>query len=120
MKKVTKVEWVIVAEDGLPEEVRSNNFIIKTDDDKVHYCVHFARNLDDIYDVILTEDMNVTHWDKIYFQYGMRNEDKIRIFKEGFFFTINEDPDGPDEYYGYKTIFIQDPKRIIAWAEIVI
>lgn len=117
MKRVTKIEWVIVAEDGLPEEVTTNNFIVKMDDIEL-YHVHFARNLDDIYDVLLTEDMNVTHWEKIYFQYGMRNEDKIRIFKDGFFFTINEDPDGPDGY-GYKTIFIQDPKRIIAWTELV-
>ena len=47
----------------------------------------------------------------------MSAEDKIEIFRTGFFFTIDEDPDGPDGY-GYKAVFIHDPKHIIAWAEL--
>lgn len=114
MKKVTKVEWVITAEDGFPSEVTTNDFIVKTDDE-IRYRVHFARNLEDIYIALKKEPK--TYWEKIYFP-DIGYDEKIEVFKDGFFFIIDEDPDGPDGY-GYKAIFIQDPKRITAWAELI-
>ena len=117
MKKVTKVEWVIVAEDGLPEEITSNDFMLKIEDEKeIMYHAHFAHDLKDIYNIL--KDIEVWQIEKIHLPCSLQMKEQAELFKTGFFFAIEDNKyvfDGEEE----KFMYILNPKRIIAWAEIV-
>lgn len=118
MKKITKVEWVITSEDGLPEELTSNDFMLKmVDKEEITYHAHFAHDLKDIYNIL--KDVNVWQIENIHLPCSLKMEEQAELFNTGFFFIVVK-----NEYYedggGEEIMYILDPKRIIAWAEIVV